>query len=81
MLSSPCLTCLKSDTWQSGPQWARPLASQKTAWKFLKHTLLVPAQDVAVLSYFRLLQSLCWEFSSRQTNKAAAGLPDSCGHL
>lgn len=34
--------CLKSDTWQNGPQWARPLAPQKMSWKFLTHTLLVP---------------------------------------
>lgn len=42
MLSSLCLTRLKSDTWQSGPQWTKPLASQKTAWKFLTHTVLLP---------------------------------------
>lgn len=79
MLSSPCLTCLKSDTWHSGPQWVRPLASQKTAWKFLKH----PAGTCPGLGCSVLLQTHAEPLLGvlKQTNKAAAGLPDSCGHL
>lgn len=74
------LTRLESDTRQTGPQWARLLASQKTAWKFFTHSLawlgtwlFCPSSDSSRAS----AGSLRRDGVTRQL----LGFPDSCGYL